>query len=256
MTLNLKIVCAAELAAKDLSGTSDPYVKVLLLPDKKNKLTTNIKRKNLNPKWNEIFAFEGFPYSKLMNRTLYLQVLDYDRFSRDDPIGEVCLPLCDLDLVKGETMWRTLQPCKGQAGRLGEVFVSLCYQPTAESLSVNVIEARSLKSKDINGLSDPYVKIWVLYDGKKVEKRKTSIVEKSLNPVFNELFLFRFPYEKIRQTSLAISVMDHDRMGRNELIGQVIIGSKSGPTEVRHWKEMFARSRQQVAHWHVLRNFR
>ena len=42
-----------------------------------------------------------------------MQVLDYDRFSRDDPIGEICLPLNDLDLTTGQTMWRALQPCKG-----------------------------------------------------------------------------------------------------------------------------------------------
>lgn len=59
MTLTLKIMRAIELPAKDFSGTSDPYVKIMLLPDKKNRLQTNIKRKNLNPRWNEIFAFEG-----------------------------------------------------------------------------------------------------------------------------------------------------------------------------------------------------
>ena len=42
-----------------------------------------------------------------------MQVLDYDRFSRDDPIGEICLPLADLDLTTGQTMWKALQPCKG-----------------------------------------------------------------------------------------------------------------------------------------------
>ena len=59
MTLTLKIIRAMELAAKDFSGTSDPYVKIMLLPDKKHKLQTNIKRRNLNPRWNEVFAFEG-----------------------------------------------------------------------------------------------------------------------------------------------------------------------------------------------------
>jgi len=59
MTLTLKIIRATELPAKDFSGTSDPYVKIMLLPDKKSKLQTNIKRKNLNPRWNEVFAFEG-----------------------------------------------------------------------------------------------------------------------------------------------------------------------------------------------------
>ena len=59
MTLTLRIIRAVGLPAKDFSGTSDPYVKILLLPDKKHKLQTNIKRKNLNPRWNEMFAFEG-----------------------------------------------------------------------------------------------------------------------------------------------------------------------------------------------------
>ena len=60
-----------------------------------------------------VVAVVGFPYNKLMSRTLYLQVLDYDRFTRDDPIGEVCLPLCDISLAREQTFWRTLQPCKG-----------------------------------------------------------------------------------------------------------------------------------------------
>ena len=58
-TLTLRIIRAVDLVAKDFSGTSDPYVKIMLLPDKKRKLTTNVKRKNLNPRWNEVFAFEG-----------------------------------------------------------------------------------------------------------------------------------------------------------------------------------------------------
>lgn len=255
MTLTLHILRAVKLPAKDMTGTSDPYVKVLLLPDKKRKITTNVKRKNLNPRWNEVFAFEGFPYSKLMNRTLYLQVLDYDRFSRDDPIGEVCIPLSDFDLVTGQTIWKNLQPCKGHTGKLGEVNVGLCYHPTNEQLTVTVHEARALKAKDINGLSDPYVKIWMLHDGKKAEKKKTEVKEKTLNPVFAESFAFAVPYDRVRQTSLSVIVMDYDRMGRNELIGRVVLGSKSGPMEVKHWNEMFAKSRQMVSQWHVLKDF-
>jgi len=48
-----------------------------------------------------------------MSKSLYLQVLDYDRFSRDDPIGEVIIPLCDLDLQNPVALWRDLQPCQG-----------------------------------------------------------------------------------------------------------------------------------------------
>lgn len=103
--------------------------------------------------------------------------------------------------------------------------------------------------------ADPYVKIWLMRDGKKIEKRKTAIQEKCLNPVYNETFMFCIPYEYIRQTTLAVSVMDYDRMGRNELIGQITLGSKSGPLETKHWNEMFQKSRQQVSQWHILKEF-
>jgi Ca2+-dependent lipid-binding protein len=117
-------------------------------------------------------------------------------------------------------------------------------------------ELTSLSSNSSVHAVDPYVKIWLMADGKKVEKRKTSVSEKTLNPKFNELFMFRFPYERVRQSSLVVSVMDHDRFGRNELIGKVVLGAKSGPIEVKHWNEMFAKTRQPVAHWHILRDFR
>ena len=81
-TLTLKIIRAVDLAAKDITGRSDPYVKVMLLPDKKNKLLTNIKRRNLNPRWNEVFAFEG------QERLILLIVLPGD------------------DLCRGGSMWR------------------------------------------------------------------------------------------------------------------------------------------------------
>lgn len=55
--------------------------------------------------------FSGFPYEKVVQRTLYLQVLDYDRFSRNDPIGEVSIPLNKLDLANMQTFWKELKPC-------------------------------------------------------------------------------------------------------------------------------------------------
>jgi len=94
-----------------------------------------------------------------------------------------------------------------------------------------------------------------MHDGKKVEKKKTIIHQKTLNPVFDETFVFSVPYERIRQTSLVVSVMDHDRVGRNDKIGQIILSSKSGAMEVKHWNEMFANSRKHVSKWHILKDF-
>ena len=41
----------------DLGGTSDPYVKVYLLPDKNKKFETKVHRKTLEPIFNESFKF-------------------------------------------------------------------------------------------------------------------------------------------------------------------------------------------------------
>ena len=104
-------------------------------------------------------------------------------------------------------------------------------------------------------ISDPYVKIWLMHEGKRVEKKKTVVKEKNLNPIFDETFFFTVPYERIRQTSLVVTVMDYDRLGRNEAIGQVVLGNKSGPVEVKHWNAMFANSRHSVPQWHILKDF-
>ncbi|CAG08772.1 unnamed protein product, partial [Tetraodon nigroviridis] len=227
-TLTVKVLRGQELPAKDFSGTSDPFVKIYLLPDKKHKLETKVKRKNLNPHWNETFLFEGFPYEKVRERTLYLQVLDYDRFSRNDPIGEVSIPLNKVELGQIKTFWKELKPCSDGSVRAepiitrlrGDLLVSLCYNPTANTITVNIIKARNLKAMDIGGTSDPYVKVWLMHKDKRVEKKKTVTMKRCLNPVFNESFPFDVPAHVLRETTIIITVMDKDRLSRNDVIGK------------------------------------
>ncbi|XP_029284371.1 synaptotagmin-7b [Cottoperca gobio] len=252
-TLTVKILKGQDLPAKDFSGTSDPFVKLYLLPDKKHKLETKVKRKNLNPHWNETFLFEGFPYDKVVQRTLYLQVLDYDRFSRNDPIGEVSIPLNKLDLANMQTFWKELTPCSDGSGSRGDLLVSLCYNPTANTITVSIIKARNLKAMDIGGTSDPYVKVWLMHKDKRVEKKKTVVMKRCLNPVFNESFPFDVPAHVLRETTIIITVMDKDRLSRNDVIGKIYLSWKSGPAEVKHWKDMMGRPRNPVAQWHALK---
>lgn len=54
----MEVIQAQELPAMDMSGTSDPYVKVYVLPDKKKKFETKVYRKTLNPVFNETFVFK------------------------------------------------------------------------------------------------------------------------------------------------------------------------------------------------------
>ncbi|KAM8702761.1 hypothetical protein ACLKA7_005125 [Drosophila subpalustris] len=225
-TLILKVLQGKELPAKDLSGTSDPYVRVTLLPDKKHRLETKIKRRTLNPRWNETFYFEGFPIQKLQSR---------------------------VDFAGKQSFWKALKP--PAKDKCGELLSSLCYHPSNSILTLTLIKARNLKAKDINGKSDPYVKVWLQFGDKRVEKRKTPIFTCTLNPVFNESFSFNVPWEKIRECSLDVMVMDFDNIGRNELIGRILLAGKngSGASETKHWQDMISKPKQTVVQWHRLK---
>lgn len=101
---------------------------------------------------------------------------------------------------------------------------------------------------------DPYVKMWLKFGATRMEKKKTSIKMRTLNPVYNESFFFEIPWDKIREAAIEVIVMDFDKVGRNEMIGKIILSSKSGPLETRHWNDMITKPRQQVAQWHLLKD--
>lgn len=52
------VLQAEGLAALDLGGSSDPYVRVYLLPDKRRRHETKVHRQTLNPHFEETFAFK------------------------------------------------------------------------------------------------------------------------------------------------------------------------------------------------------
>ncbi|RXN33027.1 arachidonate 5-lipoxygenase-like protein [Labeo rohita] len=88
---------------------------------------------------------------------------------------------------------------------------SLCYLPTAGRMTLTVIKCRNLKAMDITGYSDPYVKVSLICDGRRLKKRKTTTKKNTLNPVYNEAIIFDIPPENVEQVSLSITVMDYDR---------------------------------------------
>lgn len=59
--------------------------------------------------------------------------------------------------------------------------------------------------------TDPYVKVSMMCDGRRLKKRKTSTKRNTLNPVYNEAIVFDVPPESIDQIHLSIAVMDYDR---------------------------------------------
>ncbi|CAK9298559.1 unnamed protein product [Gordionus sp. m RMFG-2023] len=250
--LIVKILQAKALPAKDITGTSDPYARLFLLPDRKSKMETRVKKKCLNPIWNETFLYEGFPYHKLQNRILNLQVFDYDRFSKDDPIGEIFLPLNEVDLSQFPHYWKKLIPMD-KSSKTGEILMTFVYLPGPGKLNIDVIRCKNLKATDMIGSSDPYITLWLLENGKKMVKCKTQTKFNTLNPVFQESFTFSVPTEKIRHVSVLVTAKDYDKFTRNDTIGSFLLSSRSSPMEMKHWKDMLLNPGKPVTQWHFFK---
>ncbi|KAG8456154.1 hypothetical protein GDO86_002087 [Hymenochirus boettgeri] len=95
------IVRCVHLAAMDANGYSDPFVKLWLKPDmgKKAKCKTQIKKKTLNPEFNEEFFYD-IKHSDLAKKQLDISVWDYDIGKSNDYIGG-----CQLGITaKGERL--------------------------------------------------------------------------------------------------------------------------------------------------------
>lgn len=61
---------------------------------------------------------QNLPYADAMNKTLVFAIFDFDRFSKHDQIGEVKVPLCQIDLAQTIEEWRELQSVEGEGGQV------------------------------------------------------------------------------------------------------------------------------------------
>lgn len=90
--LHVKVVRATKLLKMDLLGLSDPYAKLSLSGDRLPAKKTTVKKKTLNPEWNENFKLiVKDPQSQF----LLVDVFDWDKvifFSRTQKRND-CLVL-------------------------------------------------------------------------------------------------------------------------------------------------------------------
>ena len=99
------------------------------------------------------------------------------------------------------------------------------------------------------------MKIYLLYNNQRISKKKTHVKKRTLNPVFNESFVFDLPRSEagLAKVQLEFMLLDWDRVTKNEVelelvetvlpvvqvIGRLELGGEAcqGP-ELAHWKEI------------------
>ncbi|KAL7109769.1 hypothetical protein ACP275_06G196200 [Erythranthe tilingii] len=232
--LHVKVVRATKLLKMDLLGLSDPYVKLSLtgenLPSKK----TTIKKKTLNPEWNEDFKLSvKDPQSQM----LLINVYDWDKVGSHDRLGAQIFPLkmlkpneakeVTLDLLKDTSV---SDPSNKKPR--GQILLELTYAPFREDnngsfsdrldsynrkdsvleransnilsptgaglLLVTVQGAHNVEGSRHN---NPYV--LVIFRG---ETKKSKMVRKTRDPLWNEEFQFLLE-EPPLQEKIHIKVM-------------------------------------------------
>jgi len=130
-------------------------------------------------------------------------------------------------LVEGEEEPDLMEeePIKGPKKEyLGKLQYELKYDFNTQTLSVTVCQAMELPAMDMGGVSDPYVKVFLVPETKGIKKFETKVHRKTLNPFFNETFYFKnLPYADTFDKTLMFTIFDYDRFSKHDRIGEIKI---------------------------------
>ncbi|XP_062949919.1 synaptotagmin-8 [Cynocephalus volans] len=237
---------AADLRA---GGTADPYAHVSVSTQAGHSYETKVHRGTLCPVFEETCCFHVSP-AELPGTTLRVQLLDFKRFSRHEPLGELSLPLDAVDLRHVLERWYQLgPPGTAEPEQMGELCFSLRYVPSLGRLTVVVLEARGLSPE----LTEPYVKVQLMLRQKKWKRRKTSARKGTATPYFNEAFTFLVPFSQVQSVDLVLAVWARGPQLRAEPVGKVLLGARASGQPLQHWADMLAHARRPIAQWHRLR---
>ncbi|XP_071759015.2 synaptotagmin-like protein 2 isoform X5 [Centroberyx gerrardi] len=241
--------CRDLAVAEPKKNRSDPYVKCYLLPDrtKLGKRKTSVKKKTLNPTYNEILRFKII-MEVLKMQKLNISVWHHDTFGRNSFLGEVDLDLSEWNFSNTQihdyalkarvpALISTASPSHSIDKR-GQMRVALRFLPQiSHSKRTSKMETGEVQIwvKDCKNLPpvrgviiDPFVKCTVLPDTSRKSRQKTRVVKRTANPMFNHTMVYDgFRPEDLREACVEITVWDHDRLN-NHYIGGLRLGLGTG----------------------------
>lgn len=211
---------------------------------------TRIVKGSCNPLFGDQFSCILQEPKELHHINLRMQVRDFDKFSRNTVLGEVRVPLGQLNISYPLELQEDLQI--PQKVLVGEVLLSLKFLPTSQRLEVGLLKVR-VRLTEMCSDAALYVRISVQCNQCKLRYQKTSAVARCLVTVFNEVFMFSLPEFPLQQCKIMVSVFETHmtRKSTKHLIGQLTVGKEKN-SEDKHWSLMMCSVRQPIAKWHGL----
>jgi Ca2+-dependent lipid-binding protein len=248
------------------SSLIDSYVRIELLSTETSasqvslqSMRTHIIKKNAHPIYDELFEFSHvYP---MKNFSLLFTILTYDTFTRDEILGQVEFPIIFPDshitnaLESTETIFtKDIIPRYKQLSnqQLGQMLISLCYQPIDSTITLIVLKASNLPRIGTTRLINPYFKIYMYYKSQRIIKKRSTIKRTTQCPVYNECFTFHIPDNDLQNIHFDIILFDYDSHMKHEPIGTFSIGNDNN----QHWIDVCHRQiTKQIAQWYQLKPF-
>nr|XP_056712571.1 regulating synaptic membrane exocytosis protein 1 isoform X26 [Euleptes europaea] len=124
----------------------------------------------------------------------------------------------------------------------GQLSVKLWYDKVGHQLIVNVLQATDLPPRIDGRPRNPYVKMYFLPDRSDKSKRRTKTVKKSLEPKWNQTFLYSHVHRRdFRERMLEITVWDQPRVQEEEsdFLGEILIELETALLDDEpHWYKL------------------
>ncbi|XP_072711380.1 regulating synaptic membrane exocytosis protein 1 isoform X5 [Ciconia boyciana] len=124
----------------------------------------------------------------------------------------------------------------------GQLSVKLWYDKVGHQLIVNVLQATDLPPRADGRPRNPYVKMYFLPDRSDKSKRRTKTVKKSLEPKWNQTFLYSHVHRRdFRERMLEITVWDQPRVQEeeSEFLGEILIELETALLDDEpHWYKL------------------
>ncbi|XP_058232376.1 regulating synaptic membrane exocytosis protein 2 isoform X7 [Hemibagrus wyckioides] len=124
----------------------------------------------------------------------------------------------------------------------GQLSVKLWYDKVGHQLIVTILGAKDLPSREDGRPRNPYVKIYFLPDRSDKSKRRTKTVKKSLEPKWNQTFMYSPVHRReFRERMLEITLWDQARVREeeSEFLGEILIELETALMDDEpHWYKL------------------